>query len=96
MKKYVAIGHFKYDSNMRSIAIAQNSMKEFRTDLAGNEFCAWVVLTEKRFEKLQNMDESEIYEEVKKMTSNYRRWNDVTDYIYQCRDIIEERLANAC
>lgn len=36
-----------------------------------------------------------VYEQVKKLTTNYRVWNQVTDYLEQCFDFIEERLAAA-
>lgn len=36
-----------------------------------------------------------VFEQVKKLTTNYRVWNKVTDYIEQCFDFIEERLAAA-
>lgn len=28
------------------------------------------------------------------MTSNYRVWNDVVEYIEQCYDIMEDRMCN--
>ena len=44
---------------------------------------------------LKNTDSFDLFDEVKKMTGNYRKWNDICDYIEQCFDIMEEKLANA-
>lgn len=44
---------------------------------------------------LKNIDFMGLFHEVKKMTTNYRRWNDICDYIEQCLDIMEEKLDRA-
>lgn len=95
MKKYLAIGHFKDSENMVSVAEQTNSVKAFKDDLRGNGFVAYAVITESRMDKLRTADTDGIFEEVKKMTSNFRVWLDVTDYIEQCFDIIESKIANA-
>jgi|GEM_PF-1629304 len=84
MKIYAAIGHFKDNENIQSIVMKQNTKADFMRDCYGNAFVPFVVLTEAMIEKIINKDCSslEIYEQVKKMTSNYRVWNIVTDYIY--------------
>ena len=98
-KAYVAIGHFKDSENMISVAMTAYTKKDFMTDLVGNEFVQYVVLTERMIEKLRTAAAADeafgIYEQVKKLTTNYRVWNDVTDYIEQCFDIIEERIKTA-
>ncbi len=38
---------------------------------------------------------ADIYEQVKKMTTNYRVWNDVADYLTECLDIITDKVENA-
>lgn len=93
MKVYAAIGHFKGNSNMTSVASVQNTKKDFVTDLRGNEFVPYIVITEKMLEILFTCDS--VFEQVKKMTSNYRVWNDVCDYIGQCGDILEEKMEAA-
>lgn len=96
MKAYIAIGHFKDSKNMVSAALLANTKKDFMVDLYGNEFVPYVVLTENMVEKLRAAYAADncfgVYEQVKKLTTNYRVWNDVTDYIEQCFDIIDERL----
>ena len=95
MKKYLAIGHFADNKNGTiSVAMEAHSVKDFRGQLMGNTFIPYVVITEKKFETLRNLDSFELFEEVKKMTSNYRKWNHIVDYIEQCFDIMEERLNN--
>ena len=55
-----------------------------------------MVITEKTFERLSKRDdELAAWEIVKKLTSNYRVWNDVADYIEQCFDLMTEQLRNA-
>ena len=93
MKKYIAIGHWAEDKNITSIAHSNPNMKSFRDDLGGNAFVPYVIITEKRFDEILNG--ADVFEEVKKMTSNYRKWNEITDYIGQCLDIMEEKMMNA-
>ncbi|MFR4067394.1 MAG: hypothetical protein ACLT1T_00135 [Oscillospiraceae bacterium] len=93
MNVYAAIGHFKGNENITCIALMQSSKKEFMTDCYGNEFVPYVVLTEKMLNKIQSS--ADIYEQVKKMTTNYRVWNDVADYLTECLDIITDKVENA-
>ena len=93
MKLYAAIGHFKDSENITFIAMAQHTKKAFMTDCYGNAFVPYVVFTEPVLMKVLAMDDSlVIFEQVKKMTSNYRVWNIITDYIEQCGDIIAEKV----
>lgn len=96
MKKYIAIGHFKDNKNHLTCVSFQASTKaNFATDLRGNDFVAIAVFTEKNFNEIKNMDIFELIDKVKKITTNYRVWNDIIDYIEQCADIMEEKLASA-
>lgn len=96
MKVYAAIGHFKGSENIQSIAMTQRTKKEFMTDCYGNEFVPYVVLTEKMIAKIQAATyEMDVFEQVKKMTSNYRVWGTVTDYLLECMDILTEKVAAA-
>lgn len=95
MKKYLAIGHFDDSKNMVSVAMKATSNKSFRETLSGNGFIPYVVISEKKMEVLKNVNSFDLFDEVKKMTSNYRRWNDICDYIEQCFDIMEEKMQNA-
>lgn len=95
MKRYIAIGHFRDSKNMTSVAMKAATKKDFRDNLGGNDFVPFVVISEKKMFILKNANSFVLFEEVKKMTTNYRKWNDVCDYIEQCFDIMEERIANA-
>lgn len=95
MRKYIAIGHFKWSENITSVAMKNNTMKDFRNDCGGNEFIPLAILTEKKMETIKKTDKFHLYDEVKKMTSNYRKWNDICDYIEQCFDIMEEKMEKA-
>lgn len=65
-------------------------------DCYGNEFVPYVVITEKTFERLsKRSDELATWEIVKKLTSNYRVWNAVADYIEQCFDLMAKKLRTA-
>lgn len=51
-----------------------------------------MVITEKTFERLSKRDdELAVWEIVKKLTSNYRVWNAVADYIEQCFELMTEK-----
>lgn len=93
MKKYLAIGHFDWTKNMTSVALPANTMADFKNDLSANAFIPYVIITEKRMETIKNLDSFYLFEEVKKMTTNYRRWGDICDYIEQCFDIMEDKMA---
>lgn len=95
MKKYIAIGHFKGNQNITSVAMSNNNMEEFKADCKGNAFVAWAIITEKRMATLKETAAWDLFDEVKKITSDYRRWNDVTEYIEQCMDIMEDKMARA-
>lgn len=43
-------------------------------------------------EKLKTMNSWELYNQIRKMTTNYRLWNDLTDYLVQCLNIVEEKM----
>ena len=95
MKKYIAIGHFKGNENITSVALSDISMKNFRSNCASNSFVPWVIITEKKMEIIKSADDMKLFEEVKKLTTNYRKWNIVCDYIEQCFDIMEEKMNRA-
>lgn len=95
MKKYLAIGHFRDSKNMTSVSMKNNSMADFRTDLSGNEFIPYVIFTEKAVYNLADVDSFDLFDIIKKKTSNYRKWNDIYEYIDQCYDIMLDKLANA-
>lgn len=91
MNVYAAIGHFKGTENITCIALMQSSKKEFMTDCYG-----YVILTEKMLNKIQACTYSmDIFDQVAKMTTNYRVWKKVTDYLVQCFDIITDKVENA-
>lgn len=92
MKVYAAIGHFKKSENITSVAMKENNRKSFEQNLRGNEFVPYVVITEKMHEKLSQCDGLELFEQVKKMTTNYRVWNDCVDYLEECFDILTNKM----
>ncbi len=93
MKKYIAIGHWGENKNITSVANSSTTLKNFRDDLGGNDFIPWMILTEKSF--FQIMNGADVWQMVTKKVANYRKWNEVTEYIEQCLDIMEERMTIA-
>jgi len=93
MNAYIAIGHFKDSENITTVALMQRTKKAFMRDCYGNDFVPYVVLTEAMAEKVLSMDSFALWDQVRKLTSNFRKWNEVTDYIEQCGDIIEAEIA---
>ena len=96
MKAYGAIGHWAENKNATvSVALRCSNKDDFRRQLAGNGFVPYVIITEKKLETLKNVYDMDLYDEVKKLTSNYRIWNHICDYVDQCIDILEEKMQNA-
>ena len=93
MNAYIAIGHFKDSENTTTVALMQRTKKAFMRDCYGNDFVPYVVLTEAMVEKVLSLDGMALWDQVRKLTSNFRKWNEVTDYIEQCGDIIEAEIA---
>ena len=95
MKKYIAIGHWAWNKNITSVATVEYTKANFMDTLKGNEFRPYIVLTEKTFNELKKLDCLEMFDKVKKLTSNWRKYGEIVDYIEQCADIMEEQLTNA-
>lgn len=93
MRKYLAIGHWKETPNATiSVAMECSSVKSFRENLYGNTFVPYVIISEKKLAILDTTDD--LFNEVKKLTTNYRKWNHICDYIVQCLDIMHEKIEN--
>lgn len=92
MKKYIAIGHWSEIKDITSVACESSNMKNFRDTLGGNCFIPYVIFTEERFRNLETMSNDEIWEMIKKMTTNYRKWNDIYEYIKQCYEIMYRKF----
>lgn len=93
MNAYIAIGHFKDSKNVTTVALMQNTKKAFMRDCYGNDFVPYVVLTEAMVKKVLNLNGMALWDQVRKLTSNFRQWDTVADYIGQCGDIIEAEIA---
>lgn len=98
-EKEPLLGRFDIFQTSPSVAMTAYTKKDFMHNLYGNEFVPYVVLTESMIEKFRTLLAAGecfgVYEQVKKLTTNYRVWNEVTDYIEQCFDLIEERIEAA-
>ena len=92
MKRFVAVGHWDGNKNTTCVADEANTKAGFQQMLKDNGFRAYAVLAEATFKKMQEMDCFEIYNTVKGLTTNWRKNNEVTEYIEQCGDIIEAKL----
>ena len=44
-------------------------------------------------EKVLSLNGMALWDQVRKLTSNFRKWDEVADYIEQCGDIIEAEIA---
>lgn len=95
MKKYIAIGHWDGNEDTTSTACTEETKAKFMETLKLNGFRAYVVLTEKTFYEMKEMNCFDIYEKVEKLSSNWRKYNEITDYIEQCMDIMSDKLAKA-
>ena len=97
MHVYVAIGHFKDEANcMRIIAFADTTKANFYKNCQGNAFAACAVLTKKQVNNIINAtDIFERWEMIKKLTNNYRKWNELDDLFEQCADLFIEKIEKA-
>lgn len=92
MKKFVAVGHWAVNKNTTSVAEQGRTKADFAEMLKFNGFVAYSIISEEVFRSMKEMDCFAIYDAVKAVTPNYRKYNEVTDYIEQCYDIMETRL----
>ena len=104
-KIYVGIGFFKDRANKKSekvleiVVFAKDTKANFMRDCVGNGFAAQVVLTEEILKRLygenldcMNMDSLEVYEQVKKLTTNYRVWNRIESFLTDGADCIIDAI----
>ena len=95
MKKFLAIGHWGDSKNTTCVASTARTMKDFRDNLGGNDFIPYVILSEKKLKEIESADGMDLFYIVKKLTTNYRKWNEICDYIEQCFEIMKERFEKA-
>lgn len=99
MKKYMAIGYFKFKGkdSMQCIVSGNNTKDDFMHDLRVNEFVPYAVITGPMLRKLTEEYPKEdnysdlVWEQVQKLTTNYRIWDTLTEYVLQCADIMQEK-----
>ena len=93
MKVYIAIGYFKDNKNITQVVFKQNTIKDARKDCKNNAFVPYILLTENMFEKVLKIENTtDVYTQVRKLISHCGSWNIVTDYIYQLKDDIIEKV----
>lgn len=92
MKTYIAIGHWDYSKNITCVVSDADTRKEFEHDLKGNGFIAWVIFSEK---KLSEYKAADFIERMDMVSYRNRHAMDIRDYLDECMDIIENKLA-AC
>ena len=90
MKKFVAIGHWDYSKNVTCAAGDARTMGEFKDDLKANGFTAWMVFTE---EKVAAYKAADVFGRMDMISSRNRHCIDIEDYMNECMDIIENKLA---
>ena len=94
LNKYIAIGHWADNNNVTSVSFKQYTLKDFKNDLGGNNFIAWLILTEKAFDKIVNSecDRDVVWDMITKKVTNYRKWDIINEYIAQCLDIMQDKM----
>ncbi len=94
--KYIGIGYWKDEKDsLVSKAFISKNLTTARRTLIENEFTAYTVLDEETFNSIKDETSTKIFEAVSAKTRNVSKWMLVTDYIDQCKDIIEEKFAVA-
>lgn len=90
---YAAVGHFKGNKNTVSVVFEQNTKKDFLKDCYGNAFVPYVIFTEAMLNKIFSYESRmDVYEQIQKMTTNYRVWSIITEYLTQAGYLITEKL----
>lgn len=90
MKKFVAIGHWDYSKNITCTAGDAYTKKEFEADIKGNGFIAYMIFSEKKINEYKAAD---IFGKMDMISSCNRHAIDIEDYMNDCMDIIESKLA---
>lgn len=90
MKKFVAIGHWDSNKNITSVAGDNNNRKAFEEDLRNNVFVAYMIFSEQRISEYK---EADIFGRLDMISSRNRHAMDVEEYLNECMDIIENKLA---
>ena len=90
MKKFVAIGHWDYSKNVTCVAGDASTRKGFESDLRGNGFTAYMVFSEQKIREYQAAD---VFGRLDMIPNRNRHAMDVADYMDECMDIIEGKLA---
>lgn len=65
-------------------------MSEFKEDLKANGFTAWMVFSE---EKIYAYKVADVFDRMDMIPSRNRHAIDIQDYMDECMDIIENKLA---
>lgn len=89
MKKFAAIGHWKGTKNITCIVGDARTQNDFYGDCKGNGFVAYAILSEKKLEAYKAADFLDRHETL----NNCWHVLDVEEYLDQCMDIIESKLA---
>ncbi len=92
MKKYIAIGHWDFSKNITCTVGEARTMNEFKADLKPNGFTAYIVMS---VQKVDEYKDADIFGKVDMISSRNRHAMDIRDYLDECMDIIESKLA-AC
>lgn len=92
MTKYIAIGHWDFNKNITCAASEAKTKKDFREELKANGFTAYITMSE---QKLNEYKAADIFGRMEMIPSRNRHAIDIEDYLNECMDIIESKLA-AC
>lgn len=90
MKRFIAIGRWQYSENITSVVADANTRKEFEIDVKCNGFIPYMIFSEKKFNKYKTAD---IFDKMEMISSRNRHAIDIEDYLNDCMDIIESKLA---
>lgn len=90
MKKFVAIGHWDFNKNITCTVGDANTRKEFESDVKCNGFITYIIFSEKRLNEYKAAD---VFGKVDMISSRNRHAIDIEDYLSECMDIIESKLA---
>ena len=96
LKAYVGIGYYRDSKqNITSVVSLHQNKTSMRKECKANGFVAQLVISQEKWLAIKNMQQDYILEKIDGLMPNKSACWDISDYLYQCNDIIDERIKNA-
>ncbi len=96
LKAYVGIGYYRDSKqNITSVVSLHQNKTSMRKECKANGFVSQLIISQEKWLTIKNMQQDYILEKIDGLMPNKNACWDISDYLYQCNDIIDERIKNA-